>query len=267
VTTGGADVANAKDGGQQEQGTADRPADEIGPEPLETVRDTALDHDDRHQDRGGQEKADGTEFQRHSPDDRAQHDIRRHPRGAAPLAGLRPGLDACSMVESRMTEPNASRPYMPGYGILDANHGTGLLPWSWAIERLERSHDYWFATSDAGGRPHVMPVWGVWMDEALWFSSSRASRKARNVALRPQCAITTDNAYEPVVIEGEAELIDDLSLIRAFTERSNQKYGTDYPLEFFTQPSNACFRVRPVWAFGLTESDFTGSPTRWTFPR
>lgn len=123
------------------------------------------------------------------------------------------------------------------------------------------------ATSDAGGRPHVMPVWGAWMDEALWFSSSRASRKARNLVSRPHCAITTDKAHEPVVIEGEAEVIDDLSAIRAFTDQSNQKYRTDYPLEFFTQPSNACFRVRPLWAFGLTESDFTGSPTRWTFPR
>jgi len=28
---------------------------------------------------------------------------------------------------------------------------------------------------------------------------------------------------------------------------------------------NAAFRVRPRWGFGLTESDFTGSPTRWSF--
>jgi PPOX class probable F420-dependent enzyme len=166
-----------------------------------------------------------------------------------------------------MTRPIASRPYMPGYGIVDADQGTGLLPWSWATERLARSHDYWVATSGADGRPHVMPVWGVWMDEALWFSSSRGSRKARNLASNPRCAITTDNAYEPVVIEGDAELIDERAAIGRFVERSNQKYETSYPLEFFIQPSNACFRVRPVWAFGLTESDFTGSPTRWTFPR
>ena len=35
-----------------------------------------------------------------------------------------------------MTEPTASRPHMPGYGILDADRGKGLLPWSWAKERL-----------------------------------------------------------------------------------------------------------------------------------
>ena len=166
-----------------------------------------------------------------------------------------------------MNDPIASRPHMPGYGILEAGQGTGLLPWSWATERLERSHDYWVATAGPEGRPHVMPVWGAWIDDALWFSSSRASRKARNLASRPHCAITTDNAYEPVIIEGEAELIDDLAAVGVFVERSNQKYGTEYPLDFFTQPSNVCFRVKPVWAFGLTESDFTGSPTRWTSPR
>src|SRR2546423_12073503 len=103
-----------------------------------------------------------------------------------------------------MAEPTASRPYMPGYGLVDAGQGSGLLPWSWAVDRLQRSHDYWLATSRPDGRPHVMPVWGVWMHDALWFSSSRGSRKTRNLLARPQCAITTDNAYEPVVIDGEA---------------------------------------------------------------
>jgi hypothetical protein len=26
------------------------------------------------------------------------------------------------------------------------------------------------------------------------------------------------------------------------------------------------FALRPVWAFALDEDDFTGSPTRWSFP-
>lgn len=154
---------------------------------------------------------------------------------------------------------------MPGYGLLDAEQGTGLLPWSWARERLERSHDYWVATTWPDGRPHVMPVWGVFLDGALQFSSSRGSRKARNLALDPRCAIATDNAYEPVVIEGSVELITDLTAIAAFVTAINDKYHTEYSIDFFKAPENACFQVRPNWAFGLTESDFTGSPTRWTF--
>jgi len=116
-------------------------------------------------------------------------------------------------------------------------------------------------------RPHVMPVWGVWMEDALWFSSSRGSRKARNLPANAHCTITTDNAYEPVVIEGEAVLIDNLGVIGAFVAETNQKYKTDYSIDFFNPADNACFNVAPTWAFGLTEADFTGSPTRWVFGR
>jgi PPOX class probable F420-dependent enzyme len=154
---------------------------------------------------------------------------------------------------------------MPGYGMLDADKGTGLLPWSWAVERLERSHDYWVATIRPDGRPHVMPVWGIWLENAVWFSSSRGSRKARNLAANPNCTVTTDNAFEPVVIEGTAELVQDLTAIAAFVININDKYRTDYGVDFFSAAENACFRVHPRWAFGLTESDFTGSPTRWVF--
>jgi PPOX class probable F420-dependent enzyme len=156
---------------------------------------------------------------------------------------------------------------MPGYGTLDASQGTGLLPWSWARERLERSHDYWVATVRPDGRPHVMPVWGVWVDDALWFSSSRRSRKTRNLLANTHCTIATDNAYEPVVIEGDAVLTDDGAAIGAFVAEVNQKYKTDYSIDFFNPADNACFKVAPEWAFGLTESDFTGSPTRWVFDR
>jgi PPOX class probable F420-dependent enzyme len=156
---------------------------------------------------------------------------------------------------------------MPGYGVLEADQGSGLLPWSWARERLERSHDYWVATTRPDGRPHVMPVWGIFVDDVLWFSSSRGSRKARNLAANPRCAITTDNAYEPVVIEGTAELVHDLTAIAAFVIKINDKYHTDYSIDFFSAPENACFVVHPRWAFSLAESDFTGSPTRWLFPQ
>ncbi len=63
-----------------------------------------------------------------------------------------------------MPEPIASRPHMPGYGVVGAEEGSGLLPWSWARSRLEHSRNYWVATTWPDGRPHVMPVWGVWQD-------------------------------------------------------------------------------------------------------
>ena len=80
-----------------------------------------------------------------------------------------------------MVEPVASRPYMPGYGTLPPGEGTGLLPWTWALARLQESHDFWLATVWPDGRPHLSPVWAVWDDGALWFSASPRSRKMRNI--------------------------------------------------------------------------------------
>lgn len=162
-----------------------------------------------------------------------------------------------------MTEPRADRPHMPGYGILGPDEGTGLLPWSWAEERLVRSHDFWLATAWPDGRPHVMPVWAVWTNGALWFSSSPGSRKARNLERDPRCVATTDDALEPVVVEGSATLVRDTTAVRAFTDAVNSKYGTETDVEFFAE--NALYRLDATRAIGLTESDFAGSPTRWTF--
>jgi len=160
-------------------------------------------------------------------------------------------------------EPRASRPDMPDYGVMPPDQGTGLLPWSWATDRLVASHDYWLATVWPDGRPHVTPVWGVWLAGGVWFSAGGRSRKTRNVAHDPRGVVTTDNPLEPVIVEGHVDRVRDPAAIQAFTDAVNAKYETEYPVEFFTE--NACFRLRPDRAFGLTEADFVGSPTRWDF--
>ena len=160
-------------------------------------------------------------------------------------------------------EPTSSRPHMPGYGIAAAGDGR-LLPWSWATDRLGASHEFWLATVRPDGRPHVMPVWAVWTEGALWFSASPGSCKTRNLAVNPRVVMTTDNPHEPVIVEGDARAVTEPERISAFAGWVNVKYATEYPVEFFGE--NATFRVQPEWAFALDDSDFTGTPTRWTFP-
>lgn len=152
---------------------------------------------------------------------------------------------------------------MPGYGVLDADDGEGLLPWDWAVERLSVSHNYWLATTRPDGRPHAMPVWGVWLDGALFFSAGRQSRKARNLKDNPHCVITTENSAEAVVVEGVAEEINDRASLKPFYEIYNAKYGWDLEQnEYVKEP---VYVVRPRVVFGIRERDFTSSATRWTF--
>src|SRR2546430_5058310 len=79
----------------------------------------------------------------------------------------------------------ATRPHMPGYGVLPADEGERLLPFEWAEERLRDARNYWVATVGPGG-PHLMAVWGVWLDRRVLFRTRRESRAARNLAAPPR---------------------------------------------------------------------------------
>ncbi len=152
---------------------------------------------------------------------------------------------------------------MPGYGVRES--ADGLLAWSWAAERLTDSRNYWLATTWPDGRPHVMPVWAVWDEAVLWFSTGLRSRKARNLARDSRCVVTTEDAANPVVVEGVARITRDPAEIERFLARMNAKYAVDYDLDFLDPDVNATIEVEPRWAFGVAEGDFAASPTRWTF--
>ena len=108
-----------------------------------------------------------------------------------------------------------------------------------------------------------MPVWGVWWDDAFWFSSGLRSRKSLNLAHDARCAVTTDDARNPVILNGIAERVTDPDTIAGFNDAVNAKYGTSYSVDFYDPAVNGVYRVRAEWAFGVAEDDFTGSPTRW----
>jgi hypothetical protein len=76
--------------------------------------------------------------------------------------------------------------------------------------------------------------------------------------------VTTDDTRRPVVIDGVARPVTDEAAIRRFTDAVNEKYDSDYGLDFFL--ANHVFRVEPERAFGLEEDRFAETPTRWTFP-
>jgi nitroimidazol reductase NimA-like FMN-containing flavoprotein (pyridoxamine 5'-phosphate oxidase superfamily) len=159
--------------------------------------------------------------------------------------------------------PKTSRPHMPDYGILGADEGEGLLPWEWATERLSVSHNYLVVTTRPDGRPHVMPVWGLWLDDAFYFSTGRQSRKAQNLGANPYCVVSTDRLDEAVIVEGMAEEVAGRDSLKPFYEAYKEKY--DWDLEKMGFDKEPVYIVRPRVVFGIRERDFTSSATRWTF--
>jgi hypothetical protein len=162
--------------------------------------------------------------------------------------------------------PAADRPFMPGYGIVAPEEGSGLLPWSEVERRLSVAHDYWVVTVRPDRSPHAMPVWGVWLEDRIWFSSGRRSRKARNLEADPRCTITTDDARDPVVVDGVAERLSGTEEIATFVAAVNIKYDASISTDFQDPAVNGTYAVRPVRVIALSGADFTGSPTRWRFP-
>jgi hypothetical protein len=156
-----------------------------------------------------------------------------------------------------MTEPIAERPYMT-YGVPKSPEG--LLPWSWAEERLARSRNYWIGTVSPDGRPHSTAVWGVWQDDRFYFSMDAGSLKGRNLAANPRVVVTTENAAEAVILEGVFEgRVDDGSVVPVRDSYEKKYVWQMEGYEFFG--------VRPFLAFGFIEAPdkFSQSATRWRF--
>lgn len=163
-----------------------------------------------------------------------------------------------------MSQPHASRPHMPEYGI--STDPAGMLPWAWAVERLQTPRNYWLSTirSDGhpDGRPHVMPIWCVWVNEAFYFSTSASSRKARNLAVNAHCVISVEHADGALVVEGIAAMTSpDAVPAEAFTT-----YKTKYDWELDPKLGPIyVLQPRVVFGFSNVTGEFNSSATRWTF--
>jgi hypothetical protein len=163
---------------------------------------------------------------------------------------------------------------MPGYGLPEGSKG--LLPWSWAEQRLKKSHNYWIATVKPGSSaqngspynasPHIMVVWGLWQDGRFLFSTGSQSRKARNLAQNPNCVVCTEHANEAVIVEGTTEIAD-VPARRKFLPTYERKYKFDMSKmkSDILSMKEPVFAVRPRVVFGLWEKHFIEKSTRWTF--
>ena len=146
---------------------------------------------------------------------------------------------------------------MAAYGVPD--DPDGLLPWSWAEQRLLSARNFWLVTADGNGRPHSMPVWGVWMpDRDRWgVGCAPTARKARNMEANDQVVVTTEDTVEFVSIEGRAVRVEGdeaLPMAQAWADKyhDDTQPSKEEMVEFMLQ--GATFEVIPERAFGMIET-------------
>ncbi len=165
-------------------------------------------------------------------------------------------------IPKTVSEPRVGRPTMPkGYGI-DPKSPTGMIPWRAANEQLKKSRNYWIATTRPDGRPHVMPVWGVWVRGALYFSTHRRSRKARNLAANPAVVVHLESGDNAVIVEGTAREVT----ARVALAPVDDAYFAKYKMRLSDIPAGSgIYAVEPHVVFAWREKDFPASTTRWLF--
>lgn len=146
--------------------------------------------------------------------------------------------------------------------------------WSDTIERLG-GETYWLATVRRDGRPHLVPVLAVWVDEAVYFCAGAGTSKARNLAGDAHCAISASAATVDLVVEGTATRVGDEPTLHRVADAYAAVYdwhvtvrdGAFHDVEGAPTagpPPFDVYSVTPSTAFGFgTDESFT--PTRWRF--
>lgn len=133
---------------------------------------------------------------------------------------------------------------------------------------MVEARNYWVTTSGPDGKPHAAPVWGVWVDETLYFGTAPRSRKARNLAHNPNIVVHLESGDEVVIVEGVAEEVTnpDSSLSAKIIEAYAAKYvDPETGSEFQLGSTEGLKAVRPGIVFAWQEQDFPRTATRWVF--
>lgn len=126
--------------------------------------------------------------------------------------------------------PTAYQLSLPdGYGT----PGT-LLSWEPVERRLATAKRYWVSTTRADGRPHAVPVDGLWIDGALYFGGSPRTVTARNLALNPAVVVHLEDADSAVIVEGTCEVVvPEEAFVQRLLAAAKEKYGFGPPADAY----------------------------------
>jgi PPOX class probable F420-dependent enzyme len=165
-----------------------------------------------------------------------------------------------------------------------------LAPLEWARieERLEQPltqapgtggpdrHTCWLATVNPDGSPHVTGVGAEWAAGAFWFETGATTRKGRNVARDPRCTMSLATREFDLVVEGEAQRVDDPATVAEMAARwaaggwpcrvdeSGTALTADFSAPSAGPPPWHVYRITARRATALWTLD-DGGATRWTF--
>lgn len=107
--------------------------------------------------------------------------------------------------------------------------------------RLRTERNVWLATVRPDGRPHLIPIWFVWIDGHFYLCTATDSVKGRNLQANPNVVLALEDGSKPLIAEGVANFYEP-PYDAAITDAFQAKY--DWDMRHDTQ-YNVVVKVTP----------------------
>ncbi|MBQ0849376.1 pyridoxamine 5'-phosphate oxidase family protein [Streptomyces sp. BH-SS-21] len=95
------------------------------------------------------------------------------------------------------------------------------------LQRLDTERDVWASTAHPEHGPHQVPLWFRWDGHAVWMCTGAASVTVRNIRAEPRVRLALPDAFDVVLLQGEAECFPDDRVPPDAAEAFAEKFGWD----------------------------------------
>jgi pyridoxine/pyridoxamine 5'-phosphate oxidase len=99
--------------------------------------------------------------------------------------------------------------------------------WRTVEARLGREMTIWIATVRDDGRPHLTPVWYVWLDDRVFIAIGASSVKFANLHLNRNVSLALPDTDRVIILEGLAQVAEE-RLSDKLAEYFFNKYEWDF---------------------------------------
>jgi hypothetical protein len=97
------------------------------------------------------------------------------------------------------------------------------VEWIEVVGRLADAKNYWLHTTSPTGAPNAVPVWGVAVEDVLYFYSERSTVKARNIDRDHRVVIHLESGSDVVIVHGllvdRGRPMDHAAIVKAFDQK------------------------------------------------
>lgn len=117
------------------------------------------------------------------------------------------------------------------------------ISWTHANNKLAKERVYWISTASSKGRPHSVPVWGIWRDNRFYFETDPYSVKGKNLSTNNSIFVHVQDGLDTVILDGKARREMATDVLDKLRKDYARKYR--YKPGWSNRKEQIVFRVEP----------------------